>query len=285
MTIGQLYRYGKEILSKASDIDYGIYSQDVELILQSLTSLNRAEIITYSDKEVDKKTEIDFIKKINLRAKAYPLQYILEKWEFMGIELKLGEGVLIPREDTYCCVEAVLEKFQENEKLKILDLCAGTGAISLALSAALPRCDITAVELYDEAYKYLCENIKLNNKQNNIKAIKADVRQNLELNHASFDVIISNPPYIPCGELKNLQKEVCYEPKEALDGGEDGLNFYRDILSKHLILLKDKSYVVFEFGDKQENKLIKLMKSYSLRNINIKYDFGNNPRAIIAIKE
>ncbi len=284
MTVGQLYRYGKQVLSDAKDVDYSVNSPDVELIFQSITGLSKKEIIIHSDKVIGEKLENAFIEKINLRARAYPLQYILKEWEFMGVQLKVGEGVLIPREDTYCCVELILEKFKKDEKINILELCAGSGAISLALSRFLPNANITAVELYDKAYEYLCDNIKTNSKHKNIKAIKADVRQSLKLKYDSFDVIVSNPPYIPYSELKILQKEVQYEPKEALDGGIDGLDFYRDILSLHLNLLKAKSFIVFEFGDGQKKSIIELLKKHKLKDINIKYDLANNPRAIIARK-
>lgn len=281
MKIGKLYKKGREILFASKKVTYNEFCPDVKLIMQACFNLSETKLIIKANEEADETCEKLFLEKIKLRASGYPLQYILGKWEFMNINLKINEGVLIPREDTTCVVQAVLEQVKPDENLKILELCAGSGAICIALAKNLKNAKIHAVELFDKPFTCLKENILTTRTQKQIKSIKADVLNKLNFKDEYFDVIISNPPYIKTKEIKTLQQEVKFEPSEALDGGEDGLNFYNYILKNHIKFLKKGGYIAFEFGDNQLESLKKLFNKYDLNFVKIKHDLGENSRAII----
>ena len=161
-------------------------------------------------------------KAIERRIKGEPLQYILGEWEFYSLPFIVGEGVLIPRPETELLVDLAL-KYATKES-KIIDLCSGSGAIAIAI-AKNTGASLFALEKYEKALNYLEKNIALN--KANVKVIKEDLF-NFEPSE-KFDIIISNPPYIKKADLASLQKEVRFEPMTALDGGEDGLIFYRHI--------------------------------------------------------
>ncbi len=282
LKIRELYFKGKNILLNSDNISYSEHCPDLNLIFELCTGLDRTNAIVHGNTNIDETTQEYFLNKINLRANGYPLQYILGEWEFMGIKLKVGEGVLIPREDTACVIDAITQEFKADSPINIIDLCAGSGAISIALSNKFPNAKITAVELYDNAFKYLETNIKLHKKEHSITEKKADVLKPLHLTEHSFDIIVSNPPYIAHEEIASLQSEVLHEPMQALDGGNDGLLFYKSILKNHLNLLKSSGTLVFEFGDGQKESILSLLKSYNFNDTKIWYDNGNNPRAVIA---
>lgn len=281
MKIRQLYKKGKEILINSKEASFDEFCPDVKLIMQKCFNLSSTQLVINANEEAKEVYEKDFLEKIKLRASGYPLQYILGEWEFMDINLKIREGVLIPREDTASVVKAVLEKIKPDENLKILDLCAGSGAICIALAKNIKNAKIYAVELFDEPFNCLKENIKNTQQQSKIIPIKADVLDKLNFKAQYFDVIISNPPYIKSKEIKTLQKEVTFEPVKALDGGKNGLNFYKYILKNHLVFLKKGGLVAFEFGDGQLENLRQLFDENNIDCLEVKYDLANNPRAII----
>ena len=213
------------------------------------------------------------------RAEHLPLQYILGKWSFMGFEFKVGEGVLIPRDDTEVLVGLCLDYLKASEGKTTLDLCAGSGAISVALDK-LANADVTAVELSDKAYNFLLENIK----DTNIKPHKGDIFECYrDFEAKSFDLIASNPPYIKTDEIETLQTEVGYEPKTALDGGADGLDFYRAIARRWTPLLKSGGAMAFELGEGQAEYVGGLMADRGYINIKTAKDLGGTDRAIIGI--
>lgn len=284
MKFAQLYKKGKEILANSKKVTYEENCPDVKLIMQNCFNLSFAQLIVNADKQTDESIKEEFLKKIKLRADGYPLQYILGTWEFMGIDLQVDEGVLIPREDTACVVEILLEKIKREKDIKILDLCAGSGAISIALAKNMPKAKIYAVEYFNKPFNCLKANILKTGTKKQIITIKTNVLDNLKFEDDFFDAIISNPPYIKSEEIKTLQQEVKFEPVEALDGGKDGLVFYRYILKNHLKLLKKGGYIAFEFGENQFGIINKLFKSHNLKYLGVKNDFGNNPRAAISQK-
>jgi len=168
-------------------------------------------------------------KAVNRRLKGEPLQYILGEWEFYSLPFFVGSGVLIPRPETELLVDLILENLKDNQT--VIDLCSGSGGVAVAV-AKNSGANVYALEKYPNAINYLEKNIALNNAKVNV--IKEDIF-NFDPN-VKFDIIASNPPYIKSGDLAFLQKEVQFEPMTALDGGEDGLMFYRHIatLKKHL---------------------------------------------------
>ncbi|MDO4882369.1 MAG: peptide chain release factor N(5)-glutamine methyltransferase [Oscillospiraceae bacterium] len=271
-----LYLKLRGILSEA-----GIEAPELEarLLIEGATGMNRASQIANSNSEISGEIQEKLISMAQKRAGHLPLQYILGKWSFMGFEFKVGEGVLIPRDDTEVLVGLCLDYLKASDGKTALDLCAGSGAVSVALDK-LANADVTAVELSDKAYNFLLENIK----GTNIKPHKGDIFECYrDFEAKSFDLIASNPPYIKTDEIETLQTEVGYEPKTALDGGADGLDFYRAIARRWTPLLKSGGAMAFELGEGQAEYVGGLMADHGYINIKTAKDLGGTDRAIIGI--
>lgn len=252
---------------------------EARLLIDDVTGMNRASQIANSNSEISGEIQEKLISMAQKRAEHLPLQYILGKWSFMGFELKVGEGVLIPRDDTEVLVGLCLDYLKASDGKTALDLCAGSGAVSVALDK-LANADVTAVELSDKAYNFLLENIK----GTNIKPHKGDIFECYrDFEAKSFDLIASNPPYIKTDEIEALQTEVGYEPKTALDGGADGLDFYRAIARRWTPLLKSGGAMAFELGEGQAEYVGGLMADHGYINIKTAKDLGGTDRAIIGI--
>ncbi len=277
MTVEELYKKAKYILLKAGIEDPAF---DALCLIEKVFDYNRTMLIAKGDAVATDEQEKCFNKLVSRRAEFEPLQYILGSWNFMGYDFNVGKGVLIPREDTSEVVTLCLEKAKDIKSPKILDLCAGSGAISVVLSKEIPDADVTAVELSEDAFPYLLENIKQNN--STAKAVKGDIFKCLDdFEDESFDIIVSNPPYIIREEIKTLQKEVQLEPAMALDGGEDGYDFYRFIVKNWSRKLKKNGAMAFELGEGQLETVKNLMEKESFSNFKEKIDLGDIQRAII----
>lgn len=282
MNIIEARKKTKDILQKA-----GIENPAFEALclIQKVTGLSTIDIRINNDKIL---SDIE-ISKLESYAKRRtenePLQYILGKWSFYGYDFFVGDGVLIPRDDTEIVVNASIEFLKSHKdlsKLKVLDLCAGSGAISIALQKKT-NCNLTCVELSDKAFSYLEKNIKLNKAI--ITAKKADVLLcSDDFSDVSFDLIVSNPPYIKTEDIFELQKEVQKEPKMALDGGKDGLLFYKAIINNFAKKLKIGGALAFELGEDEYDLVHNMMNDNGFDNIVAYYDMSNTKRAIIGIK-
>lgn len=230
----------------------------------------------------DELCEDDFAKLSDLasrRAKGEPLQYILGYWEFYGFPFKVGKGVLIPRDDTEVCLRASFSHLDKISSPKILDLCAGSGTLAVTLKKLYPKAEVTAVEISEDAFYYLKENAKLN--EAHINLINGDIfNVYKDFEDSYFDLIISNPPYLTKEELKTMQKELYFEPELALDGGEDGLDFYRGIINLYTSKLKVGSQLIFELDSLQAEHTQRLMEKKNFREIEIFDDLGGIHRAI-----
>ena len=271
-----LYLKIRGILSEAEIEAPGL---EARLLIEGVTGMNRASQIANSNSEISGEIQEKLISMAQKRAEHLPLQYILGKWSFMGFEFKVGEGVLIPRDDTEVLVGLCLDYLKASDGKTALDLCAGSGAISVALDK-LANADVTAVELSDKAYNFLLENIK----DTNIKPHKGDIFECYrDFEAKSFDLIASNPPYIKTDEIETLQTEVGYEPKTALDGGADGLDFYRAIARRWTPLLKSGGAMAFELGEGQAEYVGGLMADHGYINIKTAKDLGGTDRALIGI--
>lgn len=280
LTINETYKKGKEILTKAG-VENPAF--DAQCLFQKCFSMDKQSLLLHGTETAPEKTISEYITLINKRANGYPLQYLLEQWEFLGLPIKVGEGVLIPRPETELLCEIAANWLKENNKTRVLDLCGGSGAISIGIAHLYPKAQITAIELSDTALYYLNENIKLNN-CNNVKALKSDVLKPPHLptlfpdGPTPFDAIVSNPPYIPTKELNSLQKEVKHEPKMALDGGIDGLDFYRAICRHWLKLLSKGGLAAFEIGYNQSPAVAQIMSNAGIENIKITPDYSGIER-------
>lgn len=214
------------------------------------------------------------------RAVNEPLQYILGSWQFMNLELKVGKGVLIPRADSECVCMAAIERLKDIKAPVVYDLCAGSGALGLAIKEFVPSAEVTAVELSDEAYLYLEQN-----SNNKIQTVKANVFQfykTLPKNLASL--IISNPPYITQQEMQALQPELTFEPSMALTDGGDGLSFYSEIAKNYYSCTAQNGWLVFEIGCTQAQAVAEICKTAGWAYISVHNDLEGRPRVITAKK-
>lgn len=224
---------------------------------------------------------LELIEKIN---RGYPLQYVLGEWEFFGYNFKVGEGVLIPRQDTETLCDEIIKLVDKRESLNIIDLCSGSGCIAITIDKQCRNNNIYAIEKSELAFEYLKENIKIN--KSNVKAIKNDIFNINEYEKMpEFDIIISNPPYLTKNDMENLQKEVEYEPEMALYSQDDGLFFYENITKLWKSKLKVNGILAFEIGLNQHDDVEKIFFKNSFINVCKIYDLCGIIRVIYGFKK
>lgn len=204
-----------------------------------------------------------------------PLQYVIGKWDFYESEFYVGKGVLIPRPETEELVDLAVNVAKQYNNPVILDLCAGTGCIGISIAKKINSASVFLIEKSDSAFEYLLKNAK---GIDNVNPIKADIFNDIDLPMA--DIIISNPPYIKSGDISSLQAEVLHEPKMALDGGADGLDFYRVINDKWSNRLNNNGTLLLEIGDEQGEIIKKILTNFS--SVEVKQDLSKNDRIVIA---
>lgn len=268
MTVPAALRYAKESLIGVSDEE----NSEARLIVSNILGIEPSHL-AFSEKTVDH-CEID--KVIIRRKNGEPLQYIFGKWWFYKSEFLVGEGVLIPRQDTEHLVEAALELIEGQKEPKVADLCSGSGCIAISIALDRPDAEVLAVEKYDAACDWLNKNIE-HNKASNVTALKADVLLKRE---EKFDLIVCNPPYIPVGEKETLSAEVLNEPHTALFGGEDGLYFYREITHIWKENLNDGGRLAFEVGFDEAEAVADILKAEGFSNIGTKTDLLGIERVV-----
>ncbi len=284
MRYRELYREAAERL-KAAGVDSP--GPDALVLLEHFFGLNRAGLALHGEEEPgDPEAEGRFQNAVKERAARRPLQYILGSWEFLGLSLQVGEGVLVPREDTAVLVEAMAERLGKTASPQGLDLCAGTGAVGLGLCSLLPGARVGCVELSSQALPYLERNLAAY-PQYRAEALRGDVllpaaAKGFALE--SLDFIASNPPYVPKGEIPSLQPEVQKEPVSALDGGEDGLAFYRAILAYWTPLLKPGGVLGVEIGEDQGEEVSTLFAAQGLTGLEVRKDWSGLDRAVLGNK-
>ncbi len=256
MTIRELINNIKESFS-CSDVENAV--NESKFIVQKAFSLSGTELLLKMNDEADDCLVSAAIALAEKRLSGLPLQYCLGEWDFMGETFEVGEGVLIPRPETEELCDLVLEKIRDINNPVIVDLCAGSGAIGLSLKKLKPDSEVFLVEKSPEALVYLKKNAEKLCK-NEAEIIEGDVlsAESFKGLIKSADLIVSNPPYIKREELVSLQKEVQFEPKMALDGGEDGYDFYRIICRDWGEFLKKGGYMAFECGEEQAEFIAEL---------------------------
>lgn len=218
------------------------------------------------------------------RAAGRPLQYILGEWDFLTLTLAVGEGVLIPRADTETLCEEAARRLAGLDSPRVLDLCAGSGCVGLGLASLYPSAQVTAVELSEEALPYLRRNVA-RYPQYAVTVKKANVLRDADAFDGGFDAILSNPPYIPTGDLAGLMREVRHEPTMAFDGDEDGLLFYRAIAKRWLPKLKNGGVCAVEVGIGQAAEVAAMFKAAGLTDLHITRDLGGVERVVSGIKK
>ncbi|MCD7771347.1 MAG: peptide chain release factor N(5)-glutamine methyltransferase [Oscillospiraceae bacterium] len=218
---------------------------------------------------------------LHRRLSGEPLQYIVGRWDFYRSEFSVGEGVLIPRQDTETLVESAYKLVKDIPSPKIIDLCSGTGCIAITLSELLPDSEVHAVEFYDDAYSYLEKNIAEHG--NCVIPHKLDVLDESSAGQfTGFDLITCNPPYLTSEDMQGLQKEVTHEPETALYGGNDGLDFYRAIPTIWKSSLSPGGYIAFEIGASQGEAVKSILKSAGYQDVRIIRDLCGKDRTVIA---
>ncbi len=280
MTVNELYRKGVRILSE-SDIPDSEF--DARCLLEHILDIDTTRFMIMRSDIVDASKQHEYFDLIDKRLNGTPLQYILGTWEFMGNTFLVGEGVLIPRPETEQLVELAQEYLSEIETPVVIDICSGTGCIAISVAKLFPDATVYAVEKYDEAFGYLMRNIELNNVKNVI-AVKGDLFDKELLCNVSPDLILSNPPYIKNDEINTLSKEVLNEPITALNGGEDGYDFYRFLSSYWLgEYLKEGSAMMVECGEEQGDFIANMFSEHSY-SCDVLYDFNGLQRIVTAFK-
>ena len=275
MTIKQAITKGM-IMLKSNNVESP--KLKARLLLQYVLDKPRQYIIVYDNKEIDKQQQWQYFVNIEKLTKGIPLQHITHRQEFMKMDFFFYENVLIPRPDTEILVEEVIKIAQKYNSPRILDLCTGSGAIAISLKKFVPNADITAVDISEKALEIAQKNAK--KLETKINFLKSDLFDKLD--NKKFDIIVSNPPYIRKDEIKKLSEEVQKEPKIALDGGEDGLDFYRIIAEQAINYLKTGSFLCFEIGYNQKNDVIKIIEDeQNYKNTYCKKDLYGNDRIII----
>lgn len=282
MTFSELYSFSKKTLLSAGN-ESSVF--DSVCLINEFFGISRSRLIVEGNNSPDSEKEKKFLEAVKKRADGYPLQYIIGKWDFMGNEFFVGEGVLIPRDDTEVVVGECIKVLEDIEAPVIADLCSGSGAIAVTLAKMYPKSRIYAVELSDKAFEYLEKNIKHNNVKN-IIPLKDDIfscYSNFLDN--TFDIIISNPPYIKSNVIPELQKEIQSEPVTALDGGKDGLDFYRVISEKWMSKLKHGGTIALEIGEEQAEYVSMFLKVNGISKIKVIKDIQKLDRAVTGIRK
>ena len=210
-----------------------------------------------------------------------PVAYLVGEWEFYGLPLDISPAVLIPRPDTEVLAAQVIEKAKDLTECRALDLCAGSGCIGLALAANVPHARVLLGEIDDEALKICRQNIRRNNLTAHVTSMRLDAREKPSRNLGEFHVIVSNPPYIPTADIDTLDTSVKdHEPLLALDGGADGLDFYRAIIEKWRDALSKDGILFFEVGIGQADEVLRMMRANGFGDVQIVKDLNGIPRVV-----
>jgi len=271
MTLKEILDYGRDYLTNHQIEDSQI---DARYLLEYVCNIDRLYYLMHSEEEVCADTFLLYKKSIEKRARHIPLQHITGEQEFMGLIFKVNEHVLIPRQDTEILVEEVL-KFTK-ESMHVLDMCTGSGCIIISLMKYANHISGVGVDISREALEVAKKNAE--NHCFNVKFINSNLFENIE---GKFDMIVSNPPYIPTGDIKNLKYEVkAYDPLLALDGKEDGLYFYTKIIEESVHYLKKNGLLFLEIGYNQGEKVKHLMLEHKFKEIKIVKDLTGLNRVI-----
>lgn len=279
MTVKQLLQTGIAMLEK-NNIENPI--MHARILLENTLKVNR-EYIVVNDKEVvDKIKESSYLENINRLINGEPIQYITNYQEFMKLDFYVDKHVLIPRADTEILVEEAINFMRKNkkEKLKVLDMCTGSGAIAISIAKNIESVKVYAADLSEKALEVAQKNASQNGVFDKCEFIKSDMFENIK---ERFDVIISNPPYIRKKDIENLDVNVQKEPLMALDGGEDGLDFYRILIDNSYKFLEKDGRLFLEIGYDQKEEVMSLLKKiYKYKDIYSKKDLSGNDRIICA---
>ena len=256
-----------------------------KMLLMHILRVSKQYLVINKDLNIDDNKKNEFEIGIKKLCEHIPIQYIINSQEFFGYIFFVDNNVLIPQPDTEVLVEEVINIISNNynfnnKKIKLLDLCTGSGAIGISLSKEINNLDVYLSDISEKALEIAKKNAKFN--KVNVKIIKSDLFKSIM--EKNFDFIVSNPPYIESETIKELSEEVKKEPKVALDGGVDGLDFYKEISKKAKEFLKINGYLILEIGYNQKEKVTHILEKEGYKNIYCKKDLGKIDRVIVAQK-
>lgn len=287
MKLKQLISLSKSNLQKSNIEDFNL---KIKLLIEYVFDIKKEQIILNYDREIDEDKVLEFNNLLEKVKNGVPVQYIINKQEFMGLNFYVDENVLIPQPDTEILVEEVIKlaskprinnknaKFVPELQAKFLDLCTGSGAIAVSIAKYVPNSIIFASDISKQAL----EIARQNDNENKVNFVHSNLFENID---GEFNVIVSNPPYIKTSEIQRLSKEVQNEPLLALDGGQDGLLFYREIIKQAHKYLEEQGYLCIEIGEDQKEQVITLINNCSYyKNIQAFKDLSGHDRVIICEK-
>lgn len=280
MKISKVLNDAKEILEESNISDS---KQKARRLLAYLLNKSKEYLMIHEDEEIPDQMYNSYFEKIERLKNHEPLQYILENQEFMGLNFYVDKNVLIPQPDTENLVEEVINIVEKNslKQPRILDMCTGSGAIAISLAKLVKGSIVYGSDISEEALK-IAENNSVSN-QANVLFMKSDMFKNI-FKEFRFNIIVSNPPYIETENIKKLSQEVQNEPRIALDGGDDGLKFYREIAENSKLFLEENGFLALEIGYNQKEKVEEILKKNEFRNIYLRKDLAGINRVIVAQK-
>ena len=277
-TLGSLYRELKGRLEKALGPE-GDAGLEAGLLLEAV-GIPRSRLLRDGGLPPPRGTWEALEKLLLRRLSGEPIQYILGQWEFFGLPFLVGPGVLIPRPETEMLVELALACSEKLSFPSLLDLCSGSGCIPIAFGKACPRASVAGVELSPDALAWFEKNIALNAVEN-VSALAGDATDPpAPVSARRWHIVTANPPYISSGQLCGLQREVLREPRMALDGGIDGLDFYRILPSVCRRLLAPDGLLLLEIGDDQGSDVPPLLEEAGYRDVSLLLDHAGHPRVV-----
>ncbi len=289
MTYGELYEYGKRTLGEAGVAEAAL---DARLLLEYICHTDRNELIVHADHNRSGMEEQFYRTVIEKRAERVPLQHITGEQEFMGLSFRVNEHTLIPRQDTEILVEEAMRHLVDG--MRILDMCTGSGCILLSLLKYSNECEGIGVDISEKALEVARENAA--RLQLSAAFLAGDLFAPLESLEAErtvrggrhgvlFDMVVANPPYIETGVIAALMPEVrAHEPLAALDGGEDGLSFYRRITTQAPAYMQRGAYLFFEIGCGQAQAVTALMQETGFGGIEVLRDYAGLDRVVYGTK-
>ena len=279
MTYAEAYEKGKNILTEAGIAEAGL---EARLLLEHVCGTGRNDLLVHGDRLVEDVQCSSYEQLLTGRADRIPLQYLTGCQEFMGLNFAADRHVLIPRQDTEILVEEVLKNLHDG--MEILDMCTGSGCILISLLRYSNDCAGLGVDISGGALRVAEKNAQniLSGFSGKVRFLESDLFENVE---EMFDVIVSNPPYIPAGDMEGLMPEVRdYEPRIALDGGDDGLVFYRKILEGSRSHLKKGGMLFFEIGYDQGRAVSKMMRETGFLDVQVRKDYAGLDRVVFGTR-
>jgi release factor glutamine methyltransferase len=279
MNVNDAYKNG---INKLKNAGNEAPANDAGALLCFVAGCDRTFLFAHGTEALDDTCLAGYLALLERRAAGEPLQYLTGRQEFMSLSFRVGPGVLVPRQDTELLVETVINLCRERKEMtELLDIGTGSGCIAVSLAHYIPGCSVVAVDKMPDALAIAGKNALENGVAGRIEFIRSDLFE--AITDRQFDIIVSNPPYIRTEDIDRLQKEVrCHEPMTALDGGIDGLDFYREIIGTAPGFLRNRGFLVFETGYDQAAKVAVLMAD-RFRRISIHKDLAGIERVVAGI--